>query len=615
MRIGLDFRTAYDGDDRSERVLLQQRTLALLAAIPGHICFLICDLETPLAAIPESLHSAANVFVAYVPAFSPPSSPAERSTALLRDSAHFQNWLDTLQLDLFHIPALSDSVWPPIHYFDVCPLVISIDDRVAHHIVTYLNDSAQHAPYLDWHVLRSARQIIVSEVAASHLCTAMPDIYSALAIWEDSALGSAELLSIYQGTRVAQRVVQRIAMWTPLPPLASGIADYSAELLQQLSTHYTIEVFVDDNYLPTPGRTGTAIIQHADSFARRQRQQPFALVIYQIGASFFHTYMLDTLRNVPGIAVIHDLNWGRLLYAQSLRDGTTEQFTQNVLELAGETAAAEFTAIDKLPLHERYLARDQYFSTHYLIEDIARYMIGLIVHMPWAKRDLEQRYGLSNVSTILMGVKDPQNHIDIYDIRRGREWLQIGSKTFVVGLFGIVDRIKRVTQCLKAFAMLKQQVPDSAMIVMGEILDPAYRTEIEELTHTLGIAHEVHFIGRADQLEFDRYMSVSDIIVNLRYPSHRQMSAVMVRAFAVGKPLIISDIPEWNFVPSSFCLRVKPDDREVTELARCLIMVALDPQRRATMSKASRAYYEQFCTIEYMTQQYIQIIDQFIPVK
>ncbi|MDQ4070029.1 MAG: glycosyltransferase family 4 protein, partial [Actinomycetota bacterium] len=80
----------------------------------------------------------------------------------------------------------------------------------------------------------------------------------------------------------------RVAVWTPLPPQRSGIADYSAELLGELEKTHELEVFVDDGYLPDPALLRAHRIQHFSAFERRHRQAPFDSVVYQMGGSLFH---------------------------------------------------------------------------------------------------------------------------------------------------------------------------------------------------------------------------------------------------------------------------------------------------------------------------------------
>src|SRR5207237_4934108 len=97
---------------------------------------------------------------------------------------------------------------------------------------------------------------------------------------------------------------RRMALFTPLPPCRSGIADYNAAFLPYLARHFAIDIFVDgyatsDSHL----REHFAIFSHQD-FERRSAQ--YDVVVYEMGNSEFHAYMLSYLARHPGVVVLHD---------------------------------------------------------------------------------------------------------------------------------------------------------------------------------------------------------------------------------------------------------------------------------------------------------------------
>src|SRR5690606_32117426 len=110
----------------------------------------------------------------------------------------------------------------------------------------------------------------------------------------------------------------RLAYVSPLPPAASGIADYSAELLPALAEHYDIELVptgptppAASFTAPYPVREPAWFLEHAGRYDR---------VVYQFGNSPFHREMVGLLRLVPGTAVVHDFYLGHL-YAHVQHSG------------------------------------------------------------------------------------------------------------------------------------------------------------------------------------------------------------------------------------------------------------------------------------------------------
>src|SRR2546430_14883766 len=82
-----------------------------------------------------------------------------------------------------------------------------------------------------------------------------------------------------------------IAWFSPLPPIRSGVAAYSAELLPHLERTLTIDRFDE---------------ARAHDFVWKQQRTPYDLVVYQLGNAPCHDYMWAYLARYPGLVVLHD---------------------------------------------------------------------------------------------------------------------------------------------------------------------------------------------------------------------------------------------------------------------------------------------------------------------
>ena len=402
----------------------------------------------------------------------------------------------------------------------------------------------------------------------------------------------------------------RLALWTPLPPQKSGIADYSIELLEHLTRKYEVEVFVDDGYLPSTELLGRYAIQHYQAFERRQMQQPFDCIIYQMGNSLFHFYMYDFIRKRPGIIVLHDLLWGYVLYDYFSRNNKIEDFRNEIKVMEGPDAWREYKQIEQLPEDVRARALSVFLSDHYMINRFVDHNLALIVHMDWTKRELEAKYKNVDVHTVHMGVEDPWEGLPVLQAKIVRAQIGVKPQTFVVGVFGIVHPVKCIDVCLQAFRELCATFPDARLLIVGEPIELTYNQELKERAREWGINHQVYFAGHVTESDFDTFLLACDVVINLRYPARKQMSAVLMRAIAAGKPIIISDIPEWEFFPSDFCWRLAADTREVEVLSDYLQTLASDPELRQHMSSSARAYFEREGTLAHMTAGYQAVIKQ-----
>ena len=96
----------------------------------------------------------------------------------------------------------------------------------------------------------------------------------------------------------------RVAFVSPLPPAPTGIADYTADVIDALRDRFAIEAFhaqdaVDSVRLRVP-------VHPAATLEERHRERPFDAVVYQMGNAWCHDYMWPYLFKWPGLVVLHD---------------------------------------------------------------------------------------------------------------------------------------------------------------------------------------------------------------------------------------------------------------------------------------------------------------------
>ena len=102
--------------------------------------------------------------------------------------------------------------------------------------------------------------------------------------------------------------MKRIAYASPLNPAASGISDYSEELLPFLARYAEITPYVADGLRPS----NAELLRHMDvrplsRLERDQRRKPYDAILYHMGNSVEnHAAIWDALRRVPGVVVLHE---------------------------------------------------------------------------------------------------------------------------------------------------------------------------------------------------------------------------------------------------------------------------------------------------------------------
>jgi glycosyltransferase involved in cell wall biosynthesis len=435
-------------------------------------------------------------------------------------------------------------------------------------------------------------------------------------LFNPEQLGRHTLESYYRTLRdaVSQTAPAkpRMALWSTTPPLKCGIADYTIDLLPELSRKYDISVFVGDAYLPTQELLFTYNIHHHTAFERQHQREPFDVILYQLGVSVMHDYMYDYLRKYPGIVVIHDVNFALgFHYVYSVRENI-DAFKNHVLKAEGQRALADFEQVERMPVENRQRALEAFYARYLLLRWVINSSIAQIVHMSQARDLLKTHYPEANAYVVDMGATSPWRGMPPLQTSIPRMNLGFSQSSYIIGVFGSVASIKRIEHVIEAFKHVVDAKPDSTLLIVGEMADQAYAAHLQHVAARMGLAEQVVFVGRADRASFDAYMLTIDVLVNLRYPSRQQMSATLIRGIACGKPSIITDLPEWRYFPETFCWKVAPDENEVRVLSEYLVRLAQDPELCKKMSVASLEFFRTRATTAHSAREYMRIIDEQI---
>lgn len=403
--------------------------------------------------------------------------------------------------------------------------------------------------------------------------------------------------------RLQGRAQRRLALVSPVPPQPSGVADYTAELASALSRRAGVELFVERGVTPSTELVPWPV-HDVHRLAERHEAAGFEAILHQMGASTFHVFVEDALRKAPGIVTFHDLVWGRVPYHRARTRTEQASFRRDLERLEGREALEEFQEIVARCGESESDRLDALFRRHPMIGDIVQVSRGVVVHFPDAESFVRSRFPQVPVRYFPMGVRDPlRPGVPGTVATRARFGLPVGG--FVVGAFGIADPVKHLDEAVQALARIAGGGRDVVLAIVGAFASEAYRAGLRELAASLGIPDRVRFLGPPSLVDFEALLGSCDAVLNLRYPSRMQMSAVLVRALAAGVPVAITDLPEWRFFPEGVCERIPAGPQEVLSLSSFLLRMLEDPAERVQRSNAARRWYLENATLDAMASNYL----------
>ena len=337
----------------------------------------------------------------------------------------------------------------------------------------------------------------------------------------------------------------RLAWFSPLAPVRSGIASYSAMVLPVLAARHDIALFVGDDVWAarrSEARVGTdgfaavaspwGPVRSAYDFAPIHRAQPFDLVVYQLGNAGCHDHMWAYLTRYPGLVVLHDaqLHQSRAhaLIARGRADDLRAELRFGHPDTPAGVAEWILAGLGNpgapiWPLTAVPLAAARAVAVHFpaLAADLREAWPGLDVHVI--------RHGSPDLQRFGGGQGRPS------EAASGAP----AGGSVIFAAFGLVTPEKRVPQMLRALAAIRGAAPDVRLRLVGGVT-PHYDVLADARAH--GVDDLVEVTGWVDDDAFDRAILESDVCLCLRWPTNREASGPWLRALAAGKPTVVNDL-------------------------------------------------------------------------
>jgi|CXWL01.1.fsa_nt_gi glycosyltransferase involved in cell wall biosynthesis len=373
--------------------------------------------------------------------------------------------------------------------------------------------------------------------------------------------------------RPAPRPALRLDFVSPLPPVRSGIADYSVDLLPALMTRADVRV------LGLPGQpVDSEVAARFDVVPAAGAADDGRLALYQMGNNRHHDPVEALALRRPGVLTLHDVVLHHLLSEQTLGLRDFAAYRERLAADHGWVGAAAArprlwgghveALLFELPAHRTLLCRQR----------------GVLVHSEWAARTLEDEIPGLRVAAVPMGIPLPPP-VDSGLGHEFRRRFAIPDQAPLIGSFGFQTPIKRTDRVVGALAA--PGLSAVHLVIVGE--SPAGASLIE-LARELGVADRVHETGFVTFEDFEAGIAAADLALNLRYPSAGETSASLLRVLAVGRPAIVSEFAQFAELPDEVALKVPVGEGEIEGLVARLTEFLAAPEALARMGAAAREH-------------------------
>lgn len=368
---------------------------------------------------------------------------------------------------------------------------------------------------------------------------------------------------------------------SPLPPAHTGVADYSATLLPELSR--LAQVVVNPTG-PSPG-----------------------LDLYHIGNNGFHYTAYQQALAQPGVIVLHDAVLQHFFLGHLSREAYIDEFIYNYGEWYRPFAAGLWEDRDKASSDARYFEWP-------MLRRLAETSLGLIVHNAAAEQAVRRHAPKAKIAVIphLFSPPPAPDPADIAKLRAS--WINgaassAGGPT-IIGIFGYLRETKRIPAIFNAFERARVGGAKLALLVAGEFLSKGLEQSLQTRLTQPGVIRR----GFVEEDEFWLQAHAVDACVNLRVPSAGESSGIAARLMGIGKAVFLTEGAEVAHFPEGSYFPVSAGGDEEAELEELFLLLARQPSLIRDMGRLAREHVLREQSVDRVAAAYIKFARQFARV-
>ena len=376
----------------------------------------------------------------------------------------------------------------------------------------------------------------------------------------------------------------RLAVWSPLPPSPSGIADYVAESLPHLARHAEVSVVAED-----PGSALPAV----------------DLDLYHLGNSPAHAFVYRAARTRPGVAVLHEWSLHHLVLSETVERGDVSAYLHEMRRAHGDKGTFVGRQV------ARALGGDLLPALFPLNDRILEGSLGIVGLTQFVASRAAARVPRRPVLHLPHHLALPFDPLPSRE--EARKVLGLPDAALVVTAPGLATATKRLDVAIRVAAQLRGRHPSLRLVVAGEV-DPSL--PVEEWAREAGLGPALTVTGRLGLEDFVRHIVAADVVLALRFPSHGEISGGLVRALGVGRPaLVTAGTPAAEEFPEGIVVPIDPGPRETDELGAVLDRLLADRDLREAMGRVAREHVRTHNDIALTTEQLARFLQDVLGRK
>jgi glycosyltransferase involved in cell wall biosynthesis len=391
---------------------------------------------------------------------------------------------------------------------------------------------------------------------------------------------------------------RRLAYVSPLPPLETGIAEYSAQLIPDICRYYDVDLITSASKTTDLALEGNCQLRSPEWFDRNARH--YERIVYHIGNSGFHTYMFDLLERHPGVVVMHDFFLGHVMALPAAEGKEPYSWRRLLRDAHGYQAVAESL---------NPTTQAQTIWKYHVNLDVLHNATGVIAHSEHARELAGIWYGKDfqeDWRVIPLPRRPPVNA----NRQAARARLGYSEDDYLVCSFGGIGETKRNLEALSAWAASAlANNPNCHLCFVGWKGGSHYMDQISALVAKIPRA-SIKVIGDVDALTYVDFLSAADCAIQLRTRSRGETSAAVLDCMAYGLPLIVNANGSMKELPREGA-SVLNDDFTLQELTEKIEELYYKPTLRGALGQAARDHIQRYHSLRGVADLFYDAIEEF----
>lgn len=395
---------------------------------------------------------------------------------------------------------------------------------------------------------------------------------------------------------------KKMAFISPLPPEQSGIADYSSKLIPELNCFYNIILITEQNDVSDLWLKSNFQIRNVKWLIKNINS--FDILLYQLGNSSYHHYMIDLISIYPGIIVLHDFYISGLLdWISDFVPKKNSIFNQFLLYSHGISALVYQAAEGRIETHKKYPCN--------LL--ILKNAIGLIVHSQYSIDLAKTWYGMHSTKKfqLINHLAHENEKVSDQDKKLLKKKLGFKENDFIICCFGNLHPNKLNHRVIAACSNNLLKDDKLNLIFLGEKPYPDYHNTLIDLVDKYNLNKQIQILGFTHDQTFKNFFVVADIAIQLRTNSRGETSGCLLTCLSYGIPTIANAHGSINELPNNVIIKL-PEKFLDSELSAAIDSLCYNIRVRTELSEKCVQYIKNNCHPAIIGQKFYETIEHFL---